>query len=101
MPRKTIAERIAAKLHPTKVRMPSRAAAILACLLGQNWTRPAIGYLMVTTDGWLLGQNEGDVGMNSFLGPASELDTLLDQAATAGKLTTREKDHLKTLMPAH
>lgn len=68
------------KLHPRRFPgMSGKMAAILGYLLGEAWTDPALTDLCITSDGYLLGQEAGDVGMNAFLGAASDLAANLER----------------------
>ena len=57
------------KLDPRRFpNMSPEFAAVVGCLLQIHVTEPRLVEIMVTSDGWLLGQNEGDMGFNEFLG---------------------------------
>ncbi len=57
------------KLDPRRFpNMSPRFAAIVGCLLQIRVTEPQIVELAVTSDGWLLGRHEGDIGLNETLG---------------------------------
>jgi hypothetical protein len=47
--------------------------AVLACLLGEEWTTPRIEQLCVTSDGHLLARGEGQAGYDIYIGSAMEL----------------------------
>jgi hypothetical protein len=90
-------DRVAEKLHPRRFpRMSSKFAAVLGAMLGQAWTEPALVELVITTDGFLLGRQEGEPTCNGFLGPESwlkeNLAKLLDTAEI--DLTGQEKKSL-------
>ncbi|MGO9622153.1 MAG: hypothetical protein ACLPT6_12200 [Desulfobaccales bacterium] len=58
-----------AKLDPRHFpNMSPKFAAIVGCLLHIRVTEPQIVELAVTSDGWLLGRHEGDIGFNETLG---------------------------------
>jgi hypothetical protein len=67
-------EALRQKLHPNRFPyMSGKMAAILGYLLDQEWTDEVITDMMVTSDGEVLSQNKGDVGMNYFIGSNSDL----------------------------
>ena len=50
-------KQLAAKLHPDRyTAMSGKMAAIVAYILGDRWTEPAISELVVTSDGFVLAQ---------------------------------------------
>jgi hypothetical protein len=63
------------KLNPARFRgMSGKMAAIVAYIMDiPDATDPAIDDMMVTSDGGVLAQHEGDVGMNHFIGHVSDL----------------------------
>jgi hypothetical protein len=62
------------KLHPKRfTAMSPRMASIVAYILGQEWVRPQVNCLMVTSDNFVMGQVKGDIGMNHFIGAESDL----------------------------
>lgn len=54
----TIQESLAKKLHPSVLQVSSQFHAVLACLVGENWTRPRIVELAVTSDDVVWGVSE-------------------------------------------
>lgn len=91
---------VIAKMNP-KVFMPStRFMAILAHLLHAGaWTKPAIASMVCTTDGFILLQNDDDIGHNAFLGPRSELVRNILGAAEVAGLTPQERRYLLNQVP--
>lgn len=80
------------KLHPTRFpNMSGKMAAIVACVLGERWTSPAITELVITSDGHLLAAHEGDYGCNDYLGWASELENNWQRLLEAAGLTPAER----------
>lgn len=70
--------------------MNGKMAAIVGYILDERFSEPAISELVVTSDGFVLAQTEGDVGANEMLGREVDLNrNLLDLIAAAG-LTTEE-----------
>jgi hypothetical protein len=47
--------------------------AILGCLLGENWTTPRLVDMVITPDGHMLGQCEGQASFSTFLGASEDL----------------------------
>jgi hypothetical protein len=103
MPRRTLVDRIAHKMHPSRFRVSGFFHAILACLLGQEgWTTPELAAVTATSDGWLLGMRKGDIGFNDFLGASvEELKRNMQGAAEAARLTKAETKKLLSLCPNH
>lgn len=57
------------KLDPRRFpNMSSEFAAVVGCLLQIHVTEPRLVEITTTSDGWLLGRNEGDMGFNVSLG---------------------------------
>ena len=80
------------KLHPARFTgMSGKMAAIVAYILNQNWTSPAIAELVVTSDGHLLARNEGDCGFNNYIGIATDLEANWKRLLTAAGLTDAER----------
>jgi hypothetical protein len=61
-------------LRPERLRVSPKFHAILGCLLGQDWTKPKLAGLTITTDGHVLGMVDGDIGFNEYLGVWGDLD---------------------------
>jgi hypothetical protein len=88
------------KLSPDNVRVSPMFHAVLACLLGaEGWARPNLAALTVTSDGFLLGMVEGDIGHNCFIGPVSTLEKNIRGVAEVVGLTDRQTKHLLSLVP--
>lgn len=91
MPRDMI-KTLARKLHPRNFSaMSPKMTAIVACILRQKWTEPRLTALMVTSDGFLLGQHEGDCGFNEFIGGVDDLRRNWDALLVAAQLRPAEK----------
>jgi len=86
-----VRERLIDKLQPDSfTAMSGKMAAIVADILDQRFTEPAISELVVTADGFVLAQSEGEVGANDLVGTEVDLNrNLLDFIAAAG-LTEEE-----------
>jgi hypothetical protein len=82
------------KLHPRRVRVSPKFCAMLACLLEDHWTEPAIAELVITSDGHLLARHEGDCGFNDFIGDSGDLFRNLRGVSAAAGLTSEETEWL-------
>ena len=85
---------ISEKLNPRRFPgMSGKMAAILGQMLDQEWTDPALVQLCITSDGFLLGMEMGDVGFNEFLGTEADLKNNLTQLVELPEvgLTGKEK----------
>ena len=71
--------------------MSGRMAAIVACILGQHWTSPAIAELVVTSDGHLLARAEGDCGHNNYIGTVVDLEDNWNRLLDVAGLTPVER----------
>lgn len=90
-------ESLTAKLHPARYSaMSAKMASIVGYILGQEWVKPQVNFLMVTSDGFVLAQVKGDIGLNHFIGAETDLarnwDELLKVADLGpDELTLAEK----------
>ena len=83
---------LADRLHPQRFPgMSGRMAAIVGYILGRRWTRPRIAELVVTSDGWLLARNAGQVTCNVIVGTAADLERNWDDLLHAAGLTSEER----------
>jgi|BarGraNGADG00312_1021997.scaffolds.fasta_scaffold34461_1 hypothetical protein len=81
--------------------MSGKMAAIVGYILDERFSEPAISELVVTSDGFVLGQAEGEVGANEMLGTEVDLNrNLLDLIAAAG-LTAAEIHEFGRLQRKH
>jgi len=81
------------KLHPTRLSgMTSKMVAIVGFVLGETFTQPAIAAIFVTSDGFALAQNVGEVGFNSFIGCESGLRRNWQNLLVAAELTGEERE---------
>jgi len=86
------------KLHPTRFSaMSGMMAAFVACVLDQEWTSPRLAELVVTSDGFVMGRREGDIGHNEFLGSKADFDQNWSRLLDAADLTNEERKHAETL----
>jgi hypothetical protein len=83
---------LAEKLHPSRfTAMSGRMAAIVAHLVGCQWTSPAIAELAVTSDGHVLARHLGDCGHNDYIGTVEQLETNWQRLLDAADLTIAER----------
>jgi hypothetical protein len=67
-------ETLTEKLHPSRFpALSAKMGSIVAYILGQEWAKPQVNGLMVTSDGFVLAQVKGDLGYNHFIGAESDL----------------------------
>ena len=72
------------KLHPTQFSdMSPKLGAIVACILGENWTSPRLSHLSITSDGFVV---SGD----HFIGSAQDLQRNIDNLLEVADLTKEE-----------
>jgi hypothetical protein len=74
-------------------------AAILGHLLDVNFVTPAIGQIVITSDGYVLARAEGEAGANLIGSYADLLRNWLALIAAAG-LTTAERMEAESLFAA-
>ena len=68
-------EQLVAKLRPDRfTAMSGKMAAIVGYILVERFSEPAISELVVTSDGFVLAQTEGEVGANEMLGTEVDLN---------------------------
>lgn len=70
--------------------MPGKMAAIVGYILDESFAEPPISELVVTSDGFVLAQTEGDVGANDFVGTEAELNRNLLTLIEAAGLSEEE-----------
>jgi len=86
-----VKEALAAKLRPDRfTAMSGKMAAIVGYILGERFSDPAISELVVTSDGFVLAQHEGEVGANDLLGSEVDLNRNLLALITAAGLSDEE-----------
>jgi len=80
------------KLSPRRLPgMSGKLAAIVGCILGEQWTQPSIAALVITSDGFVLARNRGEVGFNAFIGTAEDLERNWNSLLDAAGLTSEER----------
>jgi hypothetical protein len=82
----SVKDQLVTKLRPDRfTAMSGRMAAVVGYILDERFSDPSISELVVTSDGFVLAQQEGDVGANDMLGTEVDLNrNLLDLIAAAG-----------------
>jgi hypothetical protein len=80
-----VRDRLVEKLRPDRFSaMSGKMAAIVGYILEEPFSDPAISELVVTSDGFVLAQHEGEVGANEMIGEEADLNrnllTLIDAA---------------------
>jgi hypothetical protein len=80
-------EALVEKLRPNRfTAMSGKMPAIVGYILDERFSDPAISELVVTSDGFVLAQSEGEVGANDMIGEEADLNrnllTLIEAAAS-------------------
>lgn len=79
------------KLRPDRFSaMSGKMAAIVGYILNEPFSDPAISELVVTSDGFVLAQSEGEVGANDLIGEEADLNRNLLTLIQAAGLTDDE-----------
>src|SRR6266508_3502248 len=79
------------KLRPGRfTAMSGKMAAIVGYILNEPFSDPAISELVVTSDGFVLAQREGEVGANDLIGEEADLNRNLLTLIQAAGLTDDE-----------
>jgi hypothetical protein len=81
-----VREALIEKLRPDRFSaMSGKMAAIVGYILDERFSDPAISELVVTSDGFVLAQSEGEVGANDMIGEEADLNrNLLSLIEAAG-----------------
>lgn len=80
------------KLHPSRFSaMSPRMAAIVGCVLSQKFTEPQLVGITVTSDGFVLGMQEGGIGFDDFIGSSADLRRNWNVLLDAAELTPEER----------
>ncbi len=70
-----VRENVAKKLNPARFPgMSGKMAAILGAMYHEEWTSPRMVQVIVTSDMFVMGMNEGDISFNEFIGSFSDLE---------------------------
>ena len=79
------------KLRPDRfTAMSGKMAAIVGYILDQRFSDPAISEIVVTSDGFVLAQTEGEVGANDMIGEEADLNRNLLSLIEAAGLSEEE-----------
>mgnify|MGYP001567949505 CR=1 FL=1 len=89
------------KLHPKRFPgMSGRMAAIVGFILGQDWSVPRIVEVAITSDGYVLAREKGDVGLNVFIGSTADLEKNWRNLLESACLLPDEKAEISRLYRA-
>lgn len=98
-------EELVEAFSPDKLRVSPKFSAILCYLLGgDEWTTPSLVSLATTSDGYLMGRDNGDRGFDTggvFLGAVSDLNANLAGVADVLELTVEERGCVAAIMAQH
>lgn len=80
------------KLSPSRFpNMSGQMAAIVGAILQERFTDPYLAEICITSDGYVLGRLEGDIGMNEFIGSEADLRRNWDNLLSCAGLTPKER----------
>jgi hypothetical protein len=86
-----VREALIEKLRPDRFSaMSGKMAAIVGYILDERFSDPAISELVVTSDGFVLAQTEGEVGANDMIGEETDLNRNLLALIEAAGLSEEE-----------
>ena len=89
------------KLNPNRfTAMSGKMAAIVGYVISERFTNPIITDMCITSDGFVLAQQEGDIGMNETIGHISDLErnwNLLIRVADLNEIETKQARALYSL----
>jgi hypothetical protein len=94
-------EGLVRKLDPSRLRVSNKFHAMLGCLLEQEWTTPLLTAMCITSDGHVLGEKEGDVGFNLYLGAEADLERNIRGVCRAVGASETETGYLFNLVARH
>lgn len=84
-------EQLAAKLRPERfTEMSGKMAAIVGYILDEPFSDPAISELVVTSDGFVMAEREGQPGTSEIFGTEVDLNRNLLDLVTAAGLTEEQ-----------
>ena len=84
-------EALTDKLRPDRfTAMSGKMAAIVGYILDERFSDPAISELVVTSDGFVLAQTEGEIGANDMIGAEADLNRNLLSLIEAAGLSDEE-----------
>jgi hypothetical protein len=86
-----VREALIEKLRPDRfTAMSGKMAAIVGYIVDEQFSDPAISELVVTSDGFVLAQTEGEVGANDMIGEEADLNRNLLTLIEAAGLSDEE-----------
>lgn len=95
-------EQLVEKLRPERfTAMSGKMAAVVGYILDERFGDPAISELVVTSDGFVMAQTEGEVGANELLGTEVDLNRNLLELIEAAGLTSEEIHEFGRLQRKH
>ena len=89
------------KLHPQRfTAMSGKMAAIVGCVLDEKWTNPQLAEIHITSDGFVLARESGDIGCNAFIGGVEDLERNVANLLNVAGLTDDERSEWSRLYRA-
>ena len=86
------------KLHPKRFKgMSGKMAAIVGYILDETFTDPSITEMAITSDGMVLAQQSGDVGMNDMIGSVDDLKRNWTKLLEVAGLDDKERQQAESL----
>jgi len=86
-----VQEALIDKLRPDRfTAMSGKMAAIVGYIVDERFSEPAISEMVVTSDGFVLAQTEGEVGANDLIGEEADLNRNLLTLIEAAGLSDEE-----------
>jgi hypothetical protein len=86
-----VREALIDKLRPDRfTAMSGKMAAIVGYIVDERFSEPAISEMVVTSDGFVLAQTEGEVGANDMIGEEADLNRNLLTLIEAAGLSDEE-----------
>ncbi len=83
---------LTATLNPRRFPgMSGKMVAIVGYILGEEWSKPSIAEMVVTSDGFVLARNEGHVGFDTIIGAAADLERNWNNLLRAAGPTSDER----------
>ena len=86
-------ESLVTKLDPAHIKLSRRMTAIVACILGQEWTEPRMAWLYIDSQGMFGSES-------NFIGPASDLERNLTGMLGVAEVTAEERLLFEKLLKA-
>ena len=87
----SIGEACTARLAPERLSCSPKFTAVVAYIVGERWTDPAITGLWLTSDGVLLAGTEDDPMADDIIGEASDMTRNMHGVAEAVGLSSDER----------